>query len=83
MAPGPVHGANLICRRVGVLNEYLNKNFPDSEGPCLKWKSCGFGQVLQKIKSERNASIIFLIICYFLLFYYFFIFCALLFQHNA
>lgn len=76
MAPGPVHGANLICRRVGVLNEYLNKNFPDSEGPCLKWKSCGFGQVLQKIKSERNASII---ISYFLVN----IFCALLFQHNA
>ena len=45
MAPGPVHGAKLICKRVLTCLEYLNQEIRDSE-ECLKGKSYGFGPVL-------------------------------------
>lgn len=51
VAPGPVCGANLICKRERIF-EFLNKEISDSEG-CLKWKSYGFQQILQKMKSQK------------------------------
>lgn len=55
VAPGPVCGANLICKRERIF-EFLNKEISDSEG-CLKWINPMVFSKFYKRWRVKNASI--------------------------